>query len=362
MSTKRNSPAVTSRTKPQHRKAAKHECDIESSEVTNESLRAMIREEVGRAIQDAVREIMDEKFVKVTELLNNFTVLTMSTKRNSPAVVTSRTKPQHRKAAKHECDIESSEVTNESLRAMIREEVGRAIQDAVREIMDEKFVKVTELLNNFQQSLSFFNETYEEMKRSLEEKNAKIHDLENKNTALQVSVKDITKRINQLEQHARASNVELQCVPEHRAENLVNTVKQLATVIKCNINDSEILHCTRIAKINPTNKRPRSIIVKFSSPRIRNSFLAAAITYNKTNKKDKLSSAHLGISTDNPAPIYVVEHLSPENKSIHAAARLRSKELGYKYLWVRNGKIFMKKEESSETLLINNFEKLRNLT
>ncbi|CAG4985372.1 unnamed protein product [Colias eurytheme] len=39
----------------------------------------------------------------------------------------------------------------------------------------------------------------------------------------------------------------------------------------------------------------------------------------------------IGIGGDKDTPIFVIEHLSPENKLLHAAARLRAKELNYRY-------------------------------
>ena len=57
--------------------------------------------------------------------------------------------------------------------------------------------------------------------------------------------------------------------------------------------------------------------------------------------------------------VYVSEHLSPANKSLHAAARLKAKELNYKFTWIRNGRIFVRKDESSEFILIRNTESLK---
>ncbi|KAF9406251.1 hypothetical protein HW555_013310 [Spodoptera exigua] len=185
------------------------------------------------------------------------------------------------------------------------------------------------------------------MRTALEEKSTTIQKLMRENCSLTKSISDITKRMNILEQHARSNNVEIQCIPEHPSENLINTVLQLGKVIKCDIKDTDIQLTTRIAKKDANNKRPKSVLVKFTSPRVRDTFLAASLQFNKNNPKSKLNSSHLGIANDKPVPIYVVEHLSPENKALHAATRVRAKELGYRFVWVRNGRIFIKKDENS---------------
>lgn len=230
-----------------------------------------------------------------------------------------------------------------------------------KKMMTEQFQKMNDTMNDFRQSLSFFNDFYEEAKKSMEDKTARIMKLEKENVELRSTMGNIVKRLNTIEQQSRSSNMEIQCVPEHRSENVVSTVLQLGTAVGCKIADTDILHATRVAKMDNQSTRPRSIVVKFSTPRTRDSLLAATIKYNKKNPNDKLNSAHIGIATNKPQPIYVSEHLSAHNKSLHAAARIKAKEMGYRFVWIRNGRIFMRKSESSECISITNIDTLKSL-
>lgn len=126
--------------------------------------------------------------------------------------------------------------------------------------------------------------------------------------------------------------------------------------------ETDIQQCTRIAKINNESRRPRSVIVKFNTQRTRDGFLAATLQFNKRNKNptDKLNSSLLGIGGDKK-PVFVVEHLAPAQKALHAAARAKAKELNYKFVWVRGGKVYMRKTESAEYINIKNTEDLSNL-
>lgn len=252
-------------------------------------------------------------------------------------------------------------IGSSSLRAIIRDEINRAIKDSITVLVNEQCARINDIVAEFKVSLSFFNTKFEEMKKTIEVKSAEILKLQNDSAGLQKSLTEVTKRMNILEQHARSNNIEIQCVPEHRTENVVNTVLQLGKIIKCEVKDTDIQLCTRTAKRDTQNVRPRSILVKFNNPRLRDSFLAASIEFNKNNSKAKLNTSHLGIAVDKPEPIYVVEHLSPENKALHAATRIRAKELCYKFVWVRYGKVFIKKDETSETVLISGTDKLRSL-
>ncbi|GBP05252.1 hypothetical protein EVAR_76712_1 [Eumeta japonica] len=109
--------------------------------------------------------------------------------------------------------------------------------------------------------------------------------------------------------------------------------------------------------MNRHGSHPRSILVRFSTPRLRDGFLAATISFNKERKrsKDKLNTGHIGF-TGGPEGIYIVEHLTATVKELHAAVRKRAKELNYKLVWIRGGKLFMKKDESSERIVIRNHD------
>ncbi|XP_037298997.1 uncharacterized protein LOC119190695 [Manduca sexta] len=170
--------------------------------------------------------------------------------------------------------------------------------------------------------------------------------------------KGITGRLNILEQHQRECNLEMNGVPENRSENITKLIGILASKIECPISETDIVHASRVAKINKENDRPRTIIFKLRSRLLRDSLLAAVQTYNKHNPREKINSHHLGIS-GNCVPIYVSEHLSPTNKSLHAAVRLKAKELGYKFVWVRDGRIYARKDEFCSALHIRSMDGLR---
>ncbi|CAK1584852.1 unnamed protein product [Parnassius mnemosyne] len=112
---------------------------------------------------------------------------------------------------------------------------------------------------------------------------------------------------------------------------------------------------------NPSEQLQAYQLNTFNSPRTRDTFLAASIMYNKANPNEKLNSNLLGIGGAKEN-VYVVEHLSPTNKYLHAAARKKAKELNYKFVWVRRGRIFMRKSETSDYKYIRDLETLDSLS
>ncbi|XP_028166246.1 uncharacterized protein LOC114357028 [Ostrinia furnacalis] len=254
-------------------------------------------------------------------------------------------------------------VTRADIRLIMREEMRSVMNefaDDLKGTMNVRLREVSDQLAEVRTSMGFLSDQFDSLKSDIDSHGTKIKQLETVNNELRSELITLSNRVRQMDQMSRSSNLELQCVPEHRSENVISVIKQLGHVINHPINDCDILYCSRIAKSNPNSSRPRSILVKFATPRTRDSVLAASIQYNKTHQKEKLNTSVLGLD-DKRSPVYVVENLTVENKSLHAAARLRAKQLSFKYVWVRGGRVYVRKSDTSEAVFIRDLDTLNNL-
>lgn len=225
------------------------------------------------------------------------------------------------------------------------------VGETISKSINRELSSLKEEIESVKNSMDFINEKFEVAVRDHKTLTKNVEDIKTQNSALQNTVNLLTNKINVLEQNARMNNVEVQCVAENKNENLNTIIMQIAKTVGCCLTEENVLTCTRVAKNEKSNPRPRAIIAQLSSPRLRDNLLAAAITFNKQNKTNKLNSGHIGMAGERK-PIYIMEHLSPANKSLHAAARIKGEELGYKYVWVRNGRIFMRKTDDSAYIII----------
>lgn len=267
-----------------------------------------------------------------------------------PDFVTQRSKT--RNAASCSC------LSADNIRDLMREELLNFFQHKINPQLSD----LRSALTSIETSVSYFNEELEKVKAQTAAQAANIESIRLENESLRAANLSLSSRLAQLDQHSRSSNVEIQCVPESKQENLIKTVQQLGKIIKCPLDEAQIHVCSRLAKMNNASPRPRSILVKFSSPRLRDEFLAATSKFNKNNKDDKLNASHLGIGGSKKSPIYVVEHLTPDNKALHAAARSKARELKYKFVWIRDGRIFMRKTEESNYVYVKNLDVLNHLS
>lgn len=243
---------------------------------------------------------------------------------------------------------------------LLMTQIGETISQTISKSINKELSSIKQEIECVKNSMNFINEEFEKARKNHETLTKEVANVKMINSELQSNVTELTNKINFMEQNARMNNVEVQCVPENKKENLNSIIMQIAKTVGCNLTEENVLHCVRVAKGDKSNVRPRSIIVKLSSTRIRDNLLAATINFNKINKSNKLNSGHIGVAGDKH-PIYITEHLSPANKSLHAAARIKGRELGYQHVWIRNGRIFMRKTDDSAYVLIRDKDSLNKL-
>ncbi|KOB69846.1 Zinc finger DNA binding protein, partial [Operophtera brumata] len=249
--------------------------------------------------------------------------------------------------------------------SLTRDDVRDVVQELFYREMENLFIRLSQQISaSMVSELAPIKKEMSELRASITFINEQFEGVLMKQTSVTEEMKEIhaENAENAFSEHgyARGNNIEVQCVPERNNENVINIVQNISDIIGCDIKDENILSCSRIAKLNPKGARPRSIVVQFNSPRVRDTFLASSIKFNKSNTSNRLNSSHIGLNGEK-TPIFVVEHLSASNKALHSAARLAAREKGYKFVWVRNGRIFMRKTETSDYKIIKNLEALNNL-
>lgn len=102
----------------------------------------------------------------------------------------------------------------ERLRTIIRSEFQVKLQTMMEKLIAKELQPINQILKEFRESVDFFNSRYEELKSTVEERNASIHKLEVDNMELQSTVTDLTVRLSLAELHLRENNVEINGVTE----------------------------------------------------------------------------------------------------------------------------------------------------
>jgi pimeloyl-CoA synthetase len=211
-------------------------------------------------------------------------------------------------------------------------------------------------LNN---SLEFVHNRLDDNAKILQDNSDKLSEyltmidvLRQENINLKARVSELEKRLDDHEQSTRVNDLEIHGIPQESNETVLEVVKRVGDALGVVITDDMVDSCHRIGK-KQEGGRPRGIVVKFVRRQMKEEIL------QKRRVKRTLSTRHLGLATD--TPIYVNESLCPGRRRLFAAARVAKKEKGYKYLWIRNGSILMRRKENDPIISlksVNDLEKL----
>ncbi|XP_041981439.1 uncharacterized protein LOC121734865 [Aricia agestis] len=197
--------------------------------------------------------------------------------------------------------------------------------------MQQRFDDIEGRLNGFEDKVSCITTLQKDLKKA----NEIISALEQNN--------------NTQDQFSRLNNIEISGIPMRNGENLYSMLHDLCSVVGFSLCETDIDTVHRVRRHITTDKqalRHPAIIVRFTQRRRKDQLLAAA------RARRTLSSAELGLQ--GPAcAVYISDHLTPTNKLLLKRARELKVEKQYAYLWVRDCKILLRKNDKSNVIRIS---------
>lgn len=184
----------------------------------------------------------------------------------------------------------------------------------------------------------------------------KIDTLIKENIALKNKVCSMELKIDYLEQIAQQNAIEVHGIPISPNENTEDVVIDiLKKGIDYTVNKADIDYCYR--KINknksPTAQTCPPVYIKFTRRTVKHD-----IMYAKTKQKFDVTKAGFPIGSR----IYINESLSSSKRKLFYDAKNLKLQLKFKYVWIRNGNIFMRQSEGSELYKVNCSNDLEKIT
>lgn len=219
-------------------------------------------------------------------------------------------------------------------------------------------------LESLAEDLKALRSEFAEMRSSLKEFNAKVTEFDKRLSnveKMQSRFGEVETRLSKLEEDAkskeqwtRMNNVELKGVPEIRNENLYDVVTKIGTKISYAIEKHQINFITRVQTRNAGHVKP--IIVCFNNRYVKENFIAAA---RLANREAPLAASSIGLK--GASRIYVNDHLTTDNKNLLSKVKLKAKELGFQYVWVKHAKIHARRGDGSPIILIRTEQDLKKI-
>lgn len=202
---------------------------------------------------------------------------------------------------------------------------------------------------------------------------SKISSLESELAQTKLFESTLSEQLLAKEQQGRLNNLEISGMPQLKSENLNSILNLMAIKIGFNLVPGDIDYIHRVRRFTTDTKKSKdkeadtelegsdndtpipNIIVRFTQRTRKNNFLAAVRARRGLNTVD--------LNLVGPSrPVFVNDHLAPHNKLLYKQARQLGKDHGYKYIWVNDGKIRLRKSETSKPILIADESDLLKIT
>ena len=219
-----------------------------------------------------------------------------------------------------------------------------------------KIEAILKELKDIKNSMNLLNQNFETMKQDYEIIKKENIEILKKNKFLQDKVSLLEKQVNNLDLYGRRQNLEIQGIPYIPNENIKKIAVNVLQKVKDNIKmeDLDLVHrLGKETKDKRNFKENRSIIVRFKTRETRNSI------FENRKKTYKFTVKDLGFNSSHH--FYINENLNPQTKSLFFEANKLKKEHQWKYIWTKNGTIFTKKDDNTQTFIIRTGKDLQNI-
>ncbi|CAH0674035.1 unnamed protein product [Spodoptera exigua] len=230
-----------------------------------------------------------------------------------------------------------------------KQEIQQIVNSSLKEIQqsNEKLVS----------SIEFLTGKYEELKNKHEV-------LENQAREDRSHIKILEEKIESIQTSNQKTNFVIKNVPRKQGEakeDLIEMVMCLSKHLDCPIAKHDIKDVYRVRGKN-SEKLNTPIIVETGSTLLKTDIIKMGKAFAiKTNSK--LSGKHLGLKSDSYAdiPVFLSDHLTPKSSRLHFLARDLTKSGMFKFCWTSYGKVLLKKDEQSATILVTSEHQIHQL-
>jgi archaellum component FlaC len=200
-------------------------------------------------------------------------------------------------------------------------------------------------LTELSKSMDFHTKSFDDLKtktQSISKDIANLKKIEKEFDTYNSRFSNLERDFNNQQQRERLHNIEIAGIPEKKNEDLPQLLLSICGVLEVQLTKKDIIGIHRVPQHITNSKVPKNIVAKLSNQLFKDSIISAM------RKKKILTTTDLGLtSSDVPKKIYVNEHLTPFYKMLHKKTRDAASGAAYQYVWIRNGKIFVRKNNTS---------------
>lgn len=213
----------------------------------------------------------------------------------------------------------------------------------------DELMNMKETVNAIEKSMQMLSDKYDTILEKIQDQDREMSEVKKRVQKLETGmskveeIDDIKVELNKLEQYGRLSNLEIHGIPETPNENLLEKVAMIAEKIGVPRPDSRELEA--VHRIPSKKGKTPPVIMRFVNRGDKEQWL---------KNKNKLREV-------NGETIYIQENLTAQNRSLFFQVRARAKAMKYKFVWCKEGVIYVRKVEGEKAIRIATEKDLLNI-
>lgn len=240
-------------------------------------------------------------------------------------------------------------------------EMESMLETTIKKSVSSQLKSINTQCTGFQESVSYISTQYEdlkkdnaELKKLLGTYSLELKNLKEENRHLRENLGTVSSRIKVLEeenmkqqQWVRLQNIEITGIPENKEEITSDVFLKISQRIGVNVEPSDLEFAHRVQPRRAASAaRARPIIVRLRQRAVKDQIIAAARKYRNMTARD------IGMGND-ANKIYINEHLTKDSKMLLSSSKQKAKEANYKFIWTKNCRIYVRRNETSPAIPID---------
>lgn len=244
---------------------------------------------------------------------------------------------------KHTAMMEQILKTNQKLGEVLSRiekiEQNLNIQSLKHDTTIEKLDKQEKTTQAIETSITMLSKQYDDLIKKVDsltrvttELKKRTNEIEQLGYERDARIKDLERAVENAEQYSRRKNIEIHGITEHDREDLTAVIKNLATKLNLSVPQPDKIESMHRLKAKDGKIPP--IIVRFKD----------------RSERDKWASKRTALKDEQ---VYINENLTRLQRWLFWNTKDCAREMSYKYVWMKNGKIFVRKRDGAAAIRID---------
>ncbi|CAN7991769.1 unnamed protein product [Ixodes hexagonus] len=164
-----------------------------------------------------------------------------------------------------------------------------------------------------------------------------MHKMESVISKQDLEIRELNATVDSIEQYSRMNNVEIHGVQQKEKVNLLDVIQWFATKLQLpapTADDIEVVH-----RLGPREGKIPPILLRFKDRALRDLWITKRVVLRQER-------------------IFINESLTKSLRQLFWSAKQCAMKRHYKFVWVTNGKIFVRHSEQKPAIRTNNNEDL----